>query len=412
MERHELAARLGASPTSRTSRVLIVESNPEKFMAAFAKAVAGRNEIFLGNPDWSHDQRAGVEELLARGSPATGDSESGWLMIPTGGSSGQIKFARHDSHSLAAAVGGFTRHFGLDRVNAAGGLPLYHVSGLMGWLRSALTGGIFLPASWAEIEAGLRPELPPKPDGWVISLVPTQLARLLREGAGGWLAQFRLVLLGGAPAWPDLLDRAAEARVRIALSYGMTETAAMVTALAPEAFLAGVRSAGTPLPHARIDFDAEGIIHVTSEANFTGYYPARLPRQSRFATADLGTMNADGLHVTGRRDAVIITGGEKVQPADVESVLKAATGVAELAVLGLPDAEWGQRVVAVFSRGSGFSAERAAAACAAQLAPHQRPKNYVGLPEWPAVSAGKLDRARLTALALAELRTGGADGPR
>ena len=406
MERRDLARRLGARAVTRAPRVLIAESNPEKFMQAFAEAAAGEGEVFLGNPAWSVAERAQVEALLAHEPAGSAPGDEGWLMIPTGGSSGVVKFARHDSHTLAAAVEGFCRHFGLARVNALGGLPLYHVSGLMAWMRCQLTGGVYLSGNWKEIEAGLQPDLPELPDGWVISLVPTQLERLLRdETAVQWLRQFRVILLGGAPATADLLDRAAQPRLRLAPSYGMTETAAMIAALRPEEFLAGTRSSGTAMPHARIETTSDGVVRVASSANFRGYFPSWREAGTWFETADLGEVDANGhLRVRGRRDAAIITGGEKVQPAEVEAVLQAATRVAEVAVVGVPDVEWGQRIVAVFPETAPFAVEAARAAAQAQLSPHQRPKAYLALAEWPRNAAGKLNRPRLLELATAALR--------
>lgn len=377
-------------------------------MTAFAAAAAGDGEVFLGNPAWSAAERAQVDVLMRQESAAGGDKENGWLMIPTGGSSGVIKFARHDARTLAAAVDGFLRHFGVQKVNAVGGLPLFHVSGLMGWLRSAISGGVYLPGSWKEIEAGLQPHLPELPDGWFISLVPTQLERLMRDPAEvAWLRGFHTILLGGAPAAPELLDRAAAARLPLAPSYGMTETAAMVTAVRPAEFLAGARDAGTALPHARIETGPHGEIRIASEANYRGYFPFWHNVGAWFETSDFGEVDAAGhWHILGRRDAAIITGGEKVQPADVETVLRAATRVAEVAVIGLPDAEWGQRVVAVYPAGAPFAEDAARHAAQAQLSPHQRPKHYLALAEWPQNDAGKINRARLVALAENALRTG------
>lgn len=409
MERRELARVLGATRVERAPRVLIAESNPDKFMDRFAAGAAGEGEVFLGNPAWSAAERAQVEVLMKLKSPSPRPSrDEGWLMIPTGGSSGVIKFARHDARTIAIAVDGFLRHFGLKRVNAIGGLPLYHVSGLMAWMRCALSGGIYLPGSWKEIEAGLQPELPELPDGWVISLVPTQLERLMRDEAEvDWLRRFHLILIGGAPASAELLDRAAAARLPLALSYGMTETAAMVAALRPAEFIAGARDVGTALPHARLETGPHGEIRIASEANYRGYFPHWHNVGAWFETSDFGEVTATGhWRVLGRRDAAIITGGEKVQPADVEAVLRAATRVRELAVIGIPDAEWGQRVVAVYPNDMPFAVEAARHAAHEQLSPHQRPKHYVALPEWPRNEAGKLNSARLVELALAALRAG------
>ncbi len=409
MERRELARLLGAESPSAGERVLVAATDAAAFRAEFARAAAGEGEVFLGNPAWSAAQRAEFEQLpLAPRENTKAQLGLGWLMIPTGGSSGRMKFARHDSYTIAAAVKGFTQHFGLAHVNALGLLPLYHVSGFMAWMRCATTGGEFVPGSWKEIEAGLRPELPARADGWVLSLVPTQLERLLRDPAAAeWLRGFRIVFLGGAPAWPELLERAAEARVPLSLSYGMTETAAMVAALRPEEFARGERSSGAVMPHARVVLGEDGVICVSGRSLFRGYYPDWRHERKMFETADVGRFDgARCLHVLGRRDAVIISGGEKVQPLAVEAVLKSATGCAQLAVIGVPDREWGERVVAVYAAHAEFDLERARAAALRELSPAQRPKDYVALVRWPQSEAGKLNRVELRALAETSLLAG------
>lgn len=409
MERRELARLLGATPHSAPGRTLVATPDAAEFCAQFARAAAGEGEVFLGNPAWSAAERAEFENLPeAPAEPSKAQLGLSWLMIPTGGTSGRLKFARHDGYTIAAAVRGFTQHFGLARVNALGLLPLHHVSGFMAWMRVAMTGGEFRPENWKEIEAGRRPELPERADGWVLSLVPTQLERLLREPAAvEWLRRFRIVFLGGAPAWPELLDRAAEARVPLSLSYGMTETAAMIAALRPEEFACGERSSGTVMPHVRVVLGDENVICASGRALFRGYYPEWRHERKMFETADVGRFDSAGrLHVLGRRDAVIISGGEKVQPLAVEAVLKSATGCARVAVLGVPDREWGERIVAVFADDDGFDVTRARAAAQRELTAPQRPKDFVAVERWPLSEAGKLNRAQLRALAELQLRAG------
>ncbi|MBI2517859.1 MAG: AMP-binding protein [Opitutae bacterium] len=411
MERAELASLLGGrrsevSGKRDAGRVCISESAPQSFLSALANAVAGEEEIFLCNPAWSTAERKQVDELLAQTAPQRG--ARGWLMIPTGGSSGSIKFARHDGFTVAAAVAGFARHFGLSPVNAVGVLPLFHVSGLMAALRCALTGGTYLPADWKNIEAGQRHELPAGKDGWVISLVPTQLERLLRDAAAvDWLRRFKIVFLGGAPAWPELLERAANARLPLSLGYGMTETAAMVAALRPAEFLAGDRSCGTAMPHASLALDAEGRITVSGESIFHGYYPA--PSDSRsFTTEDLGSLDTAGrLRVLGRRDGVIITGGEKVQPLDVEAALRDTGEFADVIVLGLPHPEWGQQVVAAYPAASRPDLAKVEQALSRRLTAFKRPKRYLALADWPRTAHGKINRTELLARITELVQAGG-----
>jgi O-succinylbenzoic acid--CoA ligase len=389
------APALGASlDDARAAPAFIAERDRARFMARFAVAVAGNGPIFLGDPGWASNQRPRWEPLvaaaLARGDPG---ADRAWLMIPTGGTSGRLRFVRHGQDTLTAAVRGFCAHFGLGRVNAIGVLPLYHVSGLMSWLRCALTGGAYRPWDWKALEAGERPTL--GAGDWVLSLVPTQLQRLLgSKEAVDWLRGFRIIFLGGGPVWPELANAAAAAQLRISLSYGMTETAAMVTALRPEEFLAGARSCGAALPHAQVTISGEGAVNVAGDSVFHGYYPEW--REERiFETGDLGRIDERGhLQILGRRDAVIITGGKKVRPEEVEAALRASGEFEDVAVIGVPHREWGEEVVACYPADQRApDPVRAVTA----LVGFQRPKRFIAVAAWPRNAQGKLNRTQLLA---------------
>lgn len=365
-----------------------------------ATGVAARRGafVFLSDPNASAVARAQAEAVRAK---VPGDSgERGWLCIATGGSSGAVRFARHDEGTLMAAVRGFCAHFGLERVNAVDVLPAFHVSGLMARVRCAATGGRHLPWAWKQIEAGPRPVLPT--GDWVISLVPSQLQRLLAQPeAMEWARRFRLIMIGGGPTWPHLADAAAAARLPVVLSYGLTETAAMVAAQRPEEFPAGDRSSGTPLPHVRVSTGEDGAVSIVGDSVFRGYFPDTHATRE-VITEDLGRFDERGrLHVLGRRDAVIITGGKKVHPDEVERALMASGEFADIAVIGLPDAEWGEAVIvcypAIANRVPNF------AVAVQALAGYQRPKRFIPLATWPRNAQGKIDRAALRATAVQAL---------
>jgi len=383
--------------------MVIAEADAVVFCAQFANAVAGTGDVFLGNPKWVETEREKFHSLLAGADFLTaapfGQGETGWLMIPTGGTSGSQRFARHDSGTVGAAVAGFKKHFDLQQVNAVGVLPLHHVSGLMAWLRCVITGGSYRHAGWKELEAGKRPKLPPTSDGWVLSLVPTQLERLLRDSAAvEWLKGFRIILVGGGPAWPELLERAAAAKLPLSLCYGMTETAALVTALKPEEFLAGARNCGAGLPHALLGIDADGAITVAGQSLFRGYYPGWRDT-GVFVTEDLGALDVNRrLTVFGRRDGAIITGGEKVNPAEIEVVLRGTGEFTDLAVVGVPHAEWGSQVVAAYPQGGEPDLGKVREALTAQLARYKHPARFIALPSWPRNEQGKLNRAEVARL--------------
>lgn len=388
---------------------------------------------FLVDPQWGERERTQWAALAER-RPEKWDGREGWLCIPTGGSSGSMKLARHDERTLGAAVAGFCEHFGVERVDAVGLLPVWHVSGLMAWARCAWTGGDYRAASWKDVEAGRRPEMQrterQRTEGQIpenvrkdaqkaqkvggaesglraefLSLVPTQLARLLGNvEAEEWLRGFRAVFVGGGPAWPELVEAGRAARLPLSFSYGMTETAAMVAALRPEEFLAGGDGVGAALPHARVTADGEGRLVIDSASLFCGYWP-----ETRVAgpwrTDDLGEIDAEGrLRVLGRADALIITGGEKVDPAEVVAALRGFVPEAE--VVGVPHPEWGSEVVVLYPLAKDGTAVPDAVwrgALAGKLAPAKVPKRLVAVPAaaWPRNAQGKVNRAALAELARA-----------
>jgi len=347
---------------------------------------------FLCDPQWTPAQRAAFVRLTqSKITNRKSKIVQGWLCIPTGGTGGILKFARHDERTLTAAVEGFCQHFGLAKVNAVGVLPLHHVSGLMSLVRCRATDGRYVDWNWKKLESGRRPALRGGP--WVISLVSTQLQRLLEsKAATAWLRRFQLILLGGGPVWPELADAAARAKLPIALTYGMTETAAMITALRPAEFLAGRRDCGNGLPHAAVRIGRGGIVRVGGRSLFRGYYRGK-PVRSDFATEDVGRIVENGgLTVLGRHDTVIITGGKKVLPAVVEAALRATGQFSDMAVVGCAHPVWGEEVVACYPVGAKITK---VAPRLDGLPAYQRPKRYVALPVWPVNAQGKVNRHAL-----------------
>jgi O-succinylbenzoic acid--CoA ligase len=420
MERIELARCLGFDGRGGAIHHTVIEERlPERFMQAFRCAVAVGGTVFVADPSWGAVERARLAEVVGQ-SPATRgqrsidnlrseveDRESetgqGWLCLPTGGSSGVVRWARHDQDTLAAAVRGFCGHFEVGQVNAVGVLPLHHVSGLMAWMRCAFTGGRYIPWAWADMEAGRWPQ--PGAGDWFLSLVPTQLQRLLgRPEAVDRLRRFRAVFIGGGPAWPDLLDRAADAGLPLAPGYGMTETAAMVAALKPREFLLGRRGCGSALPHAVLTLNQDGVIQIAAGSLFHGYFPGWREEPGPWSTEDLGRVDEKGeLQVIGRRDAVIISGGKKIEPAEVEAVLRSTGQFVDVAVLGVPDAEWGESVVAAYPDDTNAPdlalVERF---LAGGIASYKRPKHYVAV-GWPRNAQGKINRKALKVLVAAKI---------
>lgn len=404
--------------------ILLVERDPIRFLAGFLAACIADCPLFLGNPDWGDREwqqvRAIVQPNLVWGKEFRGQPDSqpslhthARIMIPTGGSSGQIRFAMHTWETLLASVQGFQTSFQLPCIHSCCTLPLYHVSGLMQFLRSFTSGGRLVLTPFKAIEMGQL--LPIDPEGFCLSLVPTQLQRLLQQShLAEWLARFQVVLLGGGPSWPALLDQARDRRIRLAPTYGMTETASQVATLNPDGFLQGQFSSGQPLAHAEILIrDAAGqvvpaqqvgTVVIRARSLALGYYPDRW-FGDELVTDDLGYWDEHQcLHLVGRSSHKIITGGENVFPIEVESVILATGLVADVKVIGLPDQEWGQVVTAVWvPRNPEVTLEAIREAIAGQLSRFKQPKYWVPVPALPRNAQGKVPVDQVMELVMQQL---------
>ncbi len=414
----------------RPQRILLLERQPEPWLAGFLAAMLAGWPLFLGNPNWGTREAqqaiAGCQpELIwgeipahwgaiARPAPTAEPTPEPIVAIPTGGSSGQVRFATHTWATLAAAARGFQAHFGGEPVNALNVLPLYHVSGLLPVLRSLLSGGLLELATYATLKAGSRPQL--APESSFLSLVPTQLQALLAI-APDWLARWRALLVGGGPTWPSLQAAARQADLPLALTYGATETAAQVATLQPSEFRAGRADCGRALPHVELQIlgsagevlpaGAVGAIAVRAPSLFQGYYPERHAPEAWWPSGDWGVLDADGhLTVLGRQSQTIITGGEKVFPGEVEAAIRATGAVADVAVVGIPDERWGQAVVALCARGErAASLPELAAAIRPLLADFKQPKHWCWVPSLPRNAQGKLQATALQAIARRALQS-------
>ena len=285
-------------------------------------------------------------------------------------------------------------------------MPLYHVGGLAAALRSCIYGtAIDLQAGFdvnmvcSAIAAGHIT---------IVSLVPTMLQRLLAAGSAP-PPSLRCVLLGGAAAPPELVQRALALGWPIFPTYGLTETAAQAVTATPAEALAKPSSVGRSLDGIRVEVLGSGgpqppgevgEIAVAGPTVMQGYYKdvaasAAAMRDGKLLTGDLGYLDDAGdLFVVQRRSDLIVSGGENVYPAEVEAVLLGHPAVAECCVVGLPDAEWGQRVGAVVVANAGMELDvvELERACRAQLAGYKVPRTWQITGGLPRNSAGKVQR--------------------
>ncbi|HVF76853.1 MAG TPA: AMP-binding protein [Solirubrobacteraceae bacterium] len=257
-------------------------------------------------------------------------------------------------------------------------LPLSHVGGLSILVRSAIYATSVVLHERFDAEAAAD-EIATR--ATLVSVVPTTLTRLLDAGLRH-PARLRAALVGGAPIAATLLDRAAAAGVPTVSTYGLTEACSQVTTGGPPLFCTRVR----------IGPAREILVAGPTVA------PGALGEDGWLHTGDEGVFDEDGnLIVTGRAGDTIITGGENVAPAEVEAVLESHPAIAEAAVYGAPDREWGQRVAAtvVLKAGQTATEDDLRGYCRVRLAGYKVPRVYTFSPELPRTASGKLLRRSL-----------------
>ena len=336
-----------------------------------------------------------LRDLLARGEPTAILSEEGLrrlpagrpadpavaLVIPTSGSSGRPRLVELSRNALEVAVGSSLRAL------AAGGeegwvscLPLAHIGGLLVVLRALLGGAPLLFRTTGELDP---------PGGYpYISIVPTQLARALDAGVD--LGGYRAMVVGGGGMEPGLTERASEAGAHLVITYGLTQSCG------------GVVYDGLPLPGVEVRVTEGGEVQLGGPTLLSGYRDgagAGLTADGWLPTGDAGWLDDGGrLHLHGRLDDLIVTGGENVWPGEVETVLRSHPAVADCAVFGRADRTWGRRVVAAVvprDASSPPSLEALRDHVGAVLGRHRAPRELVIVGALPRTALGKLRRGGL-----------------
>jgi len=362
--------------------------------------------------------------LVAATSSIPGDAGAGpedaVVQIYTSGTSGEPKGVVLTGGNLACKVRGMVAAWGFTESSVSLlATPLFHIGGLS-WALVGLAAGATLvvpesvsgPALEATIaELGVSHAF----------LVPKLLADLVREvtakpdGAGS-AASLDVVLCGAAPVGVELQQRAVEALgCRLLQVYGLTETTGSITQLDVAAVLAGsdgaqaLRSSGEPLPWVEVEIRAtdgatplprgeHGEIWTRSPQNCAGYWrrpeaTAALSSGGWLRTGDGGFLDAAGrLHVTDRLKDMIISGGENIYSVEVERAVLQLPAVRDVAVVGRPDDEWGESVVAVVELHEGHHLDTATVAdhVGRVLGGYKRPRDLVVVESLPRNASGKV----------------------
>ncbi|HVY27057.1 MAG TPA: AMP-binding protein [Polyangiaceae bacterium] len=337
-------------------------------------------------------------------SPAPTEVEAPALLIPTSGSTGSPRLVELSRRALLASAAASERNLGWEANDAwLLCLPLAHTGGLSIVTRCLVarrtlllfeSGGAGLMARLPELVLALQ-------RASLVSLVPSVLAALL-DASPQAPPRLRAVLLGGAACSPALAERAHAGRWPLLTSYGSTETASQVVTrryaerYAPLPVRGGVVSSGHPLPGVELALD-EGQLRVRARSLFTRYIGSATPelREGFLVTSDRGELGPDGeLYVRGRSDDVIISGGENVDPLEVEAALLQLPGVTAACVTGTRSARFGEVVSALLVSREPALADpaRLAELLSDRLARHKLPRRALIAESLPLTLSGKVDR--------------------
>lgn len=292
-------------------------------------------------------------------------------------------------------------------------LPFHHVSGLMPLVRARRweAAHLRLPAALMRQPDHL-PEAFPLSHGRpvLLSLVPTQLARLLGSSAAiAWMRQCAVIWVGGASLPPELARTARHEDISLAPCYGATETAAMVCAQAPERFLAGVEGCGVPMKDVQLRIhSATRALELKTARLSPGRMrngllePLPLTEDGWWRSGDIAHLSPDSLEILGRADGAISSGGETVFPEQLEQrllTMARAKGLQLQAILllGRTDPLWGERLAALVRPVEGEDAERLISALRSltqMWPPAERPIRWMPCPTLATNAVGKWERVR------------------
>ncbi|MFT4551560.1 MAG: O-succinylbenzoic acid--CoA ligase [Chlamydiales bacterium] len=259
----------------------------------------------------------------------------------TSGSSGSPKAAKHSYGNHYYSAIGSNANIPLSHNDRwVLSLPLYHVGGLAILMRCLIAqSAVVIPdMNDKNFLAAIEVFHPSH-----ISLVSTQLRRLLQEN----LSVSKCILLGGSAIPEGLISEAYARDWPLYKSYGMTEMSSQITTTPPGAELRQLFSSGKLLAHREIRVSDEGEVLVKGDSLFQGYVGHDNLDDSEYYTGDLGFFDDEGyLHIIGRKDNLFISGGENIQPEEIESVLQNLDGVQRALVVPIKDEEYGFRPIA------------------------------------------------------------------
>lgn len=319
--------------------------------------------------------------------PQLGTSQSlgGAICVTTSGSEGPPKLVPLTYPQIAASVRSSRARLGTGRDDRwLLCLPLSHVGGLSIIWRTLEAGGSMIAVAFEDASDAINSHAPS-----IASLVPTMVTRLLPSSAEG-LAAMRFVLVGGARLGQPLIEAAEGLHINLVPTYGLTEAGSQVTTAPIASDRRVPDSVGLPLDGMTVGVNGEGVVTVDGPSVFSGYVGEDV-RRGPFVTNDLGRFDSAGrLFVSGRRDEVIISGGENVHLGSVRETIVGIDGVTDACVVGLDSGIWGTVVAAMIV--TSLDASALDEAVLEATARHERPRMVVVTGSIPMLPNGKPDR--------------------
>ena len=405
---HQVVAVVGGMGVETVTAVLALLEDRVSFVLLHPRWTSAERDRVLTMTGASFViEGAGALTALPGGAANNSPIGGGAVVVFTSGSTGRPRGAVLSHGALRASSEAHAAVFGChegDRWLLS--LPTAHVGGLMIVVRSLL-------ARRTIVLGGRRADGAFDPDGalrlierqrvTLLSVVPTMLGRLLDGHEGCPPESLRAVLVGGAPAPPALMARARRRSWPVFATYGLTEACSQVATERPANLSAG--GVGPPVPGVEARVGASGSIQIRGSVLFDGYLAAEpgaplerpFDADGWFDTGDVGAVDERGrLRVLGRRADRIVTGGENVDPAEVEAAVLEWKGAAAACVVGLEDEEWGEQVGAVLVPAAGFESLGGLAELerrlGARLAGFKRPRQWRVVERLPVAPSGKVDR--------------------
>lgn len=409
-----------AVPGQRTLTAVTIPAGPSGFAAIkpqLFRALAGDGLAVAPIPLTPEVDATAIRAIIRADDPDFPlDASDIALVCSTSGSTGTPRGTLLSRSALQASATSFGKRFGTDGRWVLA-MPLHRIAGLMVLVRSYFhnsdvvldpsIGGAtpFSPATfWATTQSAIRSS---KADGrpLLVSLVPTQIARLIDSGSVGIeaLQSYDLVLSGAAATPQPLLEKLRELGINVSVSYGMSETCGGCV-------FDGMPLDGVQISIASADEIQPGRISISGPVIASGYrlrpdLTAVSFIENRFITNDVGALDSAGLiHVLGRLDDIVIVGGVKVALSAVEAAIRHHQDISEVAVIDIADSDWGSIPLAYIKLRNNAQLDEnqkqklkleIQEIVATRIGRAATPRSITFVAELPMLDSGKVDRMTL-----------------